>query len=188
MTDFLQLTKSRLRRKILSYFYTNPGARLYLREIASILKEDPGNLSKEFFKLEEEGVFISTRRGNQKCLYLNTDYPLFKELKSIVFKTIGVEGRLKEMMADIEGIKAAFIYGSFASNREKMTSDIDLFIIGNPDEDKLIQCIESLEKMLQREINYNIYPPEEYSRKLKIGDSFLKNILKRPKIILRGKV
>ena len=96
MVNFLEMTRSRLRQKLLSYFFTNPNANLYLREIASVLKEDPGNLSKEFAKLEKEGIFISTLRGNQKYFSLNKKYPLYKELKSIIFKTIGIPDKEAE--------------------------------------------------------------------------------------------
>jgi len=188
MVNFLEMTRSRLRQKIFSYFFTNPDTNLYLREIAAILKEDPGNLSKEFAKLEKEGIFISTTRGNQKYFSLNKKYPLYKELRSIIFKTIGVEGRLKEIMEYTEGILLSFIYGSFAQNKENTTSDIDLLIVGNPDEDKLMQKIEDLEKRLQREINYNIYPEEEFKDKLRKKDSFILNILEGPKIILKDRL
>lgn len=188
MVNFLEMTKSRLRQKLLSYFFTNPNSNLYLREIASILKEDPGNLSKEFAKLEKEGVFISVIRGNQKYFSLNKRYPLYKELSSIIFKTIGVEGSLKKIIEHTDGVSLSFIYGSFAEKKENSTSDIDLLIAGNPDEDKLMQKIEHLEKKLQREINYNIYPDEEFKEKIREKDSFILNILKRPKIILRGSV
>ena len=87
MINFFQLTRSRLRQKILSYCFTNPATRLYVRQAASILKEDPGNLSKEISRLEKEGVFIAETQGNQKRFYLNTQYPLYDELKSILFKT-----------------------------------------------------------------------------------------------------
>src|SRR3990172_352095 len=102
MVNFLEMTRSRLRRKVLSCFFTNPDSNLYLREIASVLKEDPGNLSKEFAKLEKEGIFSSITRGNQKYFLLNRKYPLYKELKSIVFKTIGIEGRLKEIVNGVD--------------------------------------------------------------------------------------
>ena len=95
MVNFLQLTKSRLRQKILSYYFTNPTNQLYVRQLASILREDPGNLSKELSRLENEGIFIAETKGNQKHFYLNKRYPLYNELKSILFKTVGVEGRLK---------------------------------------------------------------------------------------------
>lgn len=187
MVDYLKLTSSRLRQKILSYFFSNPNANLYLREIASILKEDPGNLSKEFAKLEKEGIFASEIRGNQKYLRLNKKNPLYHELKSIIFKTIGVEGGLKEIINKMDGIAFSFIYGSFAENKESPASDIDLLIVGHPNEDQLMERIEDLERKLQREINYNIYPIEEFKRKIRRKDSFILNVLKRPKIILKGR-
>lgn len=186
MIKFLEITKSRLRQKLLCHFFTNPGANLYLREIASILKEDPGNLSKELTKLEKEKVFTSSLRGNQKYFSLNKRYPLHKELKSIIFKTVGVEGSLRQIMESTDGILLSFIYGSFAQDKENSASDIDLLIVGNPDEDKLMQRIEDLEKRLDREINYNIYPEKEFKEKMRKKDSFILNILKRPKIILKG--
>jgi len=96
MINFLEITKSRLRNKILLHFFTNIDDEMYLREMALTLKEDPGNLSKELSKLEKEGIFISQFRGKQKYFFLNKTYPLFNELKSIIFKTIGIKGSLKE--------------------------------------------------------------------------------------------
>lgn len=188
MLDFLEITKSRLRKKILAYFFTNPSANLYLREISSILKEDPGNLSKELNKLTQEHLFNSTLRGNQKYFLLNTSHPLYKEIKSVISKTIGVEGALRKAIDKIQGIKLAFIYGSFARDAENSISDIDLFIVGSPDKDLVMEKIEVLEKGLQREINYNIYPEKEFYTRIKKRDSFLINIIKERKIILKGKL
>lgn len=186
MPSILEITKSKLRQKLLSYFFANPQASLYLREIAALLREDPGNLSKELAHLVRGGIFLSNTRGNQKYFSLNKDYPLYKELKSIIFKTIGIEGSLREIIANTEGISFSFIYGSFAYHKEQAVSDIDLFIVGNPDEEELMEGIENLEKKLNREINYNIYPPEEFKEKLRKKDVFILNILKRPKIVLGG--
>lgn len=186
MVDLLEVTKSRLRQKLLSYFFTNPEADLYLREISSLLQEDAGNLSKELASLEKKGIFVSHTRGNQKYFSLNKRYPLYREFRAVIFKTIGIEGSLKEIIKQIEGIDTAFIYGSFAQDKENPASDIDLFIIGKPNEDKLMEKIEKLEKKLQREINYNIYPKEEFKERRKKKDSFILNILKGPKIMLKG--
>ena len=188
MVNLLQLTKSRLRQKIFSYYFTNPGRSLYVRQLASILKEDPGNLSKEFSRLEKEGVFIAEIKGNQKHFYLNKRYPLYNELKSILFKTVGVEGRLKDVVRKIAGIRLSFIYGSYAANRENASSDVDLLIVGKVNEDELLKEIESSEQALGREINYNIYPSAEFKKRIKRNDNFIANILKRPKIMLKGQI
>lgn len=186
MVNLLQITKSRLRKKIFTYFFTNQDANLYLREIAAFLKEDPGNLSKEFARLEKEKIFISAPRGNQKYFALNKKHPLYNELKSIIFKTVGVEGSLKNIVNGMDAVVFSFVYGSFAKSKENSASDIDLLIVGRPDEDILMQKIEELEKRLEREINYNIFPKEEFKERIEKKDSFILNILKRPKIILKG--
>ena len=90
------LWASSLRRRLLAYYFSNPEQRLYLRELARQIGADPGNLSKELKRLEKEGVFLSERRGNQRHYFLNQDYHLYHELKSIVGKTIGVRGTLAD--------------------------------------------------------------------------------------------
>jgi len=154
--------------------------------LASILREDPGNLSKELSRLEKGGIFIAETKGNQKHFYLNKQYPLYNEIKSILFKTVGVKGRLKGIIENIKGIQLAFIYGSYAANKENASSDVDLLIVGKPSEEELLKKIESAEQVLGREINYNIYPTAEFKEKRRKSDNFITNILKRPKIILKG--
>lgn len=185
---FPEIGKSRVRKKLLRYFFTNPEVDIYLREAAMILKEDPGNLSRELSGLEKMGIFNSRLSGKQKYFSLNKQYLLYKELKSIISKTIGFEGSLKELINITEGIKTAFIYGSFAQDKENTSSDIDLLIIGHPDEGVFMEKADELEKKLGREINYNIYSEKEFKERLKHKDSFILNILKRPKIILQGRL
>ena len=122
MVSFPEITKSRLRQKLLSYFFANSQMDLYVREAALLLKEDAGNLSKELSRLEKDGIFISNTRGKQKYFSLNKEYPLFEELRSVISKTIGIEASLKKVMATDPGIKIAFIYGSFAQDKETNTS------------------------------------------------------------------
>ncbi|HLD82610.1 MAG TPA: nucleotidyltransferase domain-containing protein [Candidatus Omnitrophota bacterium] len=186
MVSFPEITKSRLRQKLLSYFFANSQMDLYVREAALLLKEDAGNLSKELSRLEKDGIFISNTRGKQKYFSLNKEYPLFEELRSVISKTIGIEASLKKVMATDPGIKIAFIYGSFAQDKETNTSDIDLLVIGEPNENNLMDKIDVLEKNLGREINYTIYSEKNFSNKIKSKSSFILNIIKRPKIILKG--
>ncbi|MDP2941863.1 MAG: nucleotidyltransferase domain-containing protein, partial [Candidatus Omnitrophota bacterium] len=164
----------------------NTNARLYLRQAASLLGENPGNLSKELARLERIGIFTSAMSGKQRYYSLNKQYPLFGELKSIVFKTIGVEGALKEMLSSISGVEKAFIYGSFARDEENARSDVDLLLVGNFSEDKLIEQLSPLETKLQREINYTIYSPQEFAQKSKKEGGFLNEVFKTKIISLKG--
>ena len=189
MTNFLEITRSRLRNKILLHFYTNPNYELYLREISVVLEEDPGNLSKEMSKLEKEGIFLSRLRGKQKYFSLNKYYPLYDELKSIIFKTIGIQGSIQKIINEAYGVVTAFIYGSYASGEESSASDVDLCLIIDDnifDEDKFISKISDLEKSISREVNYIYYSEDEWKDKIIQKDSFIESIKKGQKIILKG--
>lgn len=186
-TGIFHLSKSGLREKLLAYFFTNPESSLYLRQIALILNLDPANLSRELNKLEKEGVFISKRQGPLKYFSLNDRYALFDELRSIVFKTIGVKGALASTLREIPGIKQAFIYGSFAKNMERPGSDIDLCLVIEKDEFKepfLLSSIHELEKQLGREISYVYFTESEWKKKEKAADSFVLGLRDGKKIEL----
>jgi predicted nucleotidyltransferase len=143
-------------------------------------------IRKELARLEGDGVFLSRRKGNSIYYFLNKSYPLFDELKSIVFKTIGIRGLLREMLSKIKGVEVAFIYGSFAKREETAKSHIDLLIIGEIDDSRFIRRINKLEERLKREINYSVFGMDEFKQKMKEKDLFIIDLFKHPKIFLIG--
>lgn len=186
MVNFPEIGRSRLRNALLGYFCANSEARLYLRQAALILGEDPGNLSKELAHLEQIGIFNSRLEGKQRYYSINKQYPLLSELKAVIFKTVGIEAELEKIVSAVAGIKKAFIYGSFALGKEDAQSDIDVLLVGNFDEDEFIEKLSPLENKLQREINYTIYSAREFARKSKEKGSFLNQVLKAKLISLKG--
>ncbi len=178
----LKFTKNQI--LILEIFFNHSEKSYYLREIARFLGKEPGVFQKDINKLTEQDVLITYHEANRRFFKLNKKYPIYKELKSIFFKTVGIKGRLERELKQIRGIKEAFIYGSFAHEKEKEGSDIDIFVVGSVNEDKLIDLIIQLEKKFSREINYTLMNKEEFKKKLKEKNSFLKNILIQEKIKL----
>jgi predicted nucleotidyltransferase len=112
--------------------------------------------------------------------------PLYEELESIVRKSIGVEGGLREALQNFQGITCAFIFGSFARNEEHGGSDIDLFIIGSPDMDIITDAIHKQEDTLNRQINYHLYSQKEWEKKSEEEGTFILNLKAQPKIFLIG--
>ena len=106
--------------------------------------------------------------------------------KNIVFKTVGIQGALSGLLSSLDGIKAAFIYGSYAKNQDNAQSDVDLFIIGDIDENSLVVKINKLEKETQREVNYNLYSRQDFQKKKKEKDPFIEDVLENKKIFLIG--
>jgi predicted nucleotidyltransferase len=187
MMESLYIAKSKIRQDLLALFFTNPSEKYYLREIQRILGYSAGSIRRELLRFQRDDLFNTQREGNLLYYALNMEHPLFKELKAIVAKTVGIEGSLRNALSSVEGIKMAFIYGSFAAKREKGTSDIDLMIIGSPDTSQLNEKIATLEKKLRREINPTIYGLAEYKAKKKAKSGFIMELLKNPKIMVIGK-
>lgn len=184
--DIQQIFKSKVRKEIFRIYFTNPDKEYYLRELERTLGIPVSMIRRELRNLEKNGVFMRRQQGNLMYYYLNKNYPLFDEFKSIISKTIGVRGFLINTLKKFSSIKVAFLYGSFAKNEEKADSDVDLFLIGNVDERRLVIEINRLEKMLKREINYTLYKPEEFHKKRQKREGFIIDVMENPKIFLIG--
>jgi predicted nucleotidyltransferase len=184
--DISKIFKSKTRKELFRLYFTNPDDEYYLRELERVLNIPVSMIRKELNRLEEDGIFLSRKKGNTIYYLLNKSYPLFDELKSIVSKTIGVQGLLKEILNRMKGIEFAFVYGSFAKHEETAKSDIDLFIVGKLDEARLLREINKLEGKLKRKINYSIFRGDEFKQKVEGKDSFIMDLHKNPKVILIG--
>lgn len=171
---------------LLRLFYTNPDHQFYIHEVGRILNKKPGVFQRTLYEMEREGILRSEYKANARYFRANRDYPLYDEYKSIVFKTIGVIGSVKEVLEKAGPIDFSFVYGSFAKRKENYLSDIDVVIIGSPDEDKIIRDFEKLEKQLKREINFKLYSLKEFLTGVRHKDPFLLGILKDQRIMLIG--
>ena len=186
MKNTLYFAKSKIRRDLLALYFSNTGRKYYLRELERLLRHSAGNIRRELIKLKKDGLFKTGKIGNLLFYSLNQDHPLFEEIKGIVSKTIGIEASLRAELSSLPNIKAAFILGSFASQSEKETSDIDVMIIGRPDMSLLNEKVRDLEHKLKREINISVYTGREYQAKKKAQSGFILDVLKNPLVMLIG--
>ncbi len=168
-------------------FFTNITQKYYLREIQRRFGYSAGSIRRELLKMKQDDLLLTQRTGNLLYYSVNTRHALFEEIKSIIAKTTGIEGGIRDSLAQVKNIKAAFIYGSFASKRETGTSDIDLMIVGEPNISALNGIIAGLENKLNREINTTIYSPSDFQYKKNTKSGFILDLLNNPKIMLIGK-
>jgi predicted nucleotidyltransferase len=180
----LKLSKNRA--VLLRLFFTNPDQTFYIQEIGRILDKKPGVFQRNLYDMEREGILISEYKANARYFRANKDYPLYKEYKSIVFRTIGAVGSIKEVLEKAGGVDFSFLYGSFVKNKENYLSDIDVIIIGSPDENKIVRDLDNLEKILRREINYKLYRLAEFQENVQHHNPFVRGILEDRIIMLTG--
>jgi len=174
--------RSSITKKILSYFFINPHESLYVNELSRKLVLDKRNLVKKIKELEAEGILNHQTRGNLKLYSVNTAYPMHKEFRKIIMATMGVEEQLRRLLSDVEGIKDAYIYGSYAKNAMEAHSDIDVLVVGSVSAIALQKRIHALQRDIDREINVTVMDSTEFRRRLRNKDPFLKNVLKQKHI------
>ncbi|PKL65300.1 MAG: hypothetical protein CVV32_04750 [Methanomicrobiales archaeon HGW-Methanomicrobiales-3] len=179
------LISSKTRVKLLTLFLLNPGSEFYIREIVRTTSENINAVRRELANLESFGLIAGQKKGNQQYYSVNTGHFLYTDLQKIVLKTEGIPKILKESLAG-EEITCMFIYGSFAKGTAGAKSDIDLFIVGDVDEDRLIPAIHACEQATGREINYTLMTAAELRTRRKNKDPFVKNVMQEEKIQISG--
>jgi len=168
--------RSDLRRKLLTFFYVNRSARIYVRQLAVALAADSTNVSRELARLAREGLLRAETEGRQLYYSINRDYPYLNPVFSLLQGSIGIEPELRHALQAVPGIQQAWLFGSFAKNQADASSDIDLLLIGEPDQAQLAVQLRRAEKTLRREINSTVFTPQELKRRLRKADPFVTDI------------
>jgi len=77
------------------------------------------------------------------------------------------------------------LFGSLASGKIKEGTDIDLFIIKKDVPNFGVDRIRQLDALIKYRLatDFIVYKPEEVEQRLKLGDPFIRNILKEGKIL-----
>lgn len=170
--------RSKVTIKLLDYYFLNPKAQAYINELARILDLDPKNTETKLKELEKEGLLKSEFRGKQRYFFLAKDNPILKHYRQIFLRTYGIEKRLKDMINNVKGLKEAYLFGSYASNKMDSSSDIDLLAIGTHSVLELQRAIVKLQKDTGREINVINLSPKEFDKKKKEKNPFITGVFK----------
>lgn len=179
-----RLFTSKTRIKILKLLMFNQGKEYHLREIARLTGASPIYSSKELDNLIRMNLVKKSNRANLNIYLINRDCIFLNELKQIFLKTDYFSELLKKRL--IGRAKYCFIYGSFARGEETGSSDIDLFLVSEIKEDELIQIIQKLEKIVNREINYVLWNDITFMQRALNGHHLLRAIKKSKIIMLVG--
>jgi predicted nucleotidyltransferase len=126
-------------------------------------------------------------KDNQVYFQANRECAVFNEIRSIVVKTAGLGDVLRSALEGLgDAINLAFVYGSMARGNDRAGSDVDLLVVGDAEYKKVNSELVQAQKILGREINPTVFPPEEFRKKAKAGSHFLSTVLKDKKIFIKG--
>lgn len=158
MLDTLVTSKTRL--KLILKFFLNSYSSAYLKELAKEFGESSNAVRLELNRFEQAGLLKSEISGNKKMYRANVLHPLFKDIHSIISKTIGVDQIVDEVVTKLGDVEEAYITGDFAVGKNGKI--IDILLIGNNiNKNFLYELIDKAESLINRKIRYLILSPFE---------------------------
>lgn len=181
-----KLISSSARINVLKLLLLNEEKRYYQREIAELAGLPVRAVQREGARLTEIGLLHRIEDGNRVYFQANPVCPIFPELKRILLKTVALESLLNDVLAEGGQIEVAFIYGSYAANRETSTSDVELFVVGSISGQQLSTALHPVQDEIQREISHHLVTPAELRERVRQGNGFLNNVLDGAKLFVIG--
>jgi predicted nucleotidyltransferase len=177
-----------VQQRVLGLLFGQPDRRFQSAEVIRLAKSGVGAVHRQLARLEEAGLLVVTRAGNQKHYQARRESPVFAELQGLVAKTVGlVEPLRKALAASASSIHAAFIFGSVAKGRDKAESDIDLMVISDSLRyADLFRELHAAEELLARPINPTVISLSDWRTKRLIEDSFIARVAAQPKLFVIG--
>jgi len=175
------------RRKVLALLLMSPYQWVHLRELARLTGASAGTLKKELDALLSAGLLKSRKMGNQTQFSANSEHPVFPELSGLILKTTGLHEVLVNALQPLEGlIEVAFIFGSIARSVEGAQSDVDVMVIGNATFGEVVNALYDAQGKISREINPKVMTRVEWQSKVKDQNTFVKELLDKPKLFVVG--
>ncbi len=179
---------TKTQQRVLRVLFGQPDRSVYASELIRDAGTGSGAAQRELARLEESGLILARRIGNQKHYQANAASPLYPELRSIVLKTVGLAEPLRDALKPVASdIRAAFVYGSVAKAADRAGSDIDLMVVS----DKLsygdvFSAVDKLSRMLGRNVNPTVYSAAEFAKRAKDENAFITRVLDGPKVWVIG--
>ena len=175
-------------QRVLGLLFGQPDRTFYATELIALAGVGSGAVQRELARLAQSGLVTVKPVGNQKHYQANPASPVYHELCGVVRKTVGLAEPLRAALTQLSPqIKAAFVYGSIAKKEDTASSDIDVMLVSETlTFADVILALHAATEQLGREVNPNLYTPQDFAKRLREGGSFVSRVMEQPKIWLIG--
>jgi DNA-binding transcriptional ArsR family regulator len=192
-SQLLPLLRSPLLGELLAWVYLHPAEASSVTDLAQRFMVSQSTISREADRLTAAGLIQEVRRGNLRLLQANLDSPLARPLTELLTLTYGPVAVLGDVLAAVEGVDEAYIYGSWAARYAGEPGppprDVDVLVVGDADDDEIFDAARTAERQLGREVNIHRIAAKAW--RTPGDDPFLTSVRSRPIVpidVARGRV
>lgn len=153
--------------RVLAALFERRGVELSVSELAQAASVAIGTASREVERLEAHGLVTSRNVGRSRFVSANWELVWADALATILAHSAGLPARLAESLRGVRGVRAAFIYGSWAARHAGEVGppphDIDVLVVGEVRIEELRRAFRLLERDLSIEINPVVVTEAEWA-------------------------
>jgi DNA-binding transcriptional ArsR family regulator len=153
----LPFFRSEQQLRIVAELFTGADGELPIGELAERAGVAQATASREVARLEQHGIVVTRALGRNTLVRANWDLPWANELRSILAQTVGVLGRIAEVLARGAAVEDAYIFGSWAARYlgepGPPPRDVDVLVVGGASLRSVQRSLAPIERDLGIEIN-----------------------------------
>jgi predicted nucleotidyltransferase len=163
-----QLGVPRATARVLRYFLLRPGHWQHARELRRTLELGGASLERELGRLVSLGALERREEGRRVLYGAVAGSAVWSAVGILEARSADAATLVCDALADVAGVQAAFVFGSFGKGTHTVESDIDLFVVEEEEVDrkKLLRRLGELELLLDREINAVRYTQQSLAERL----------------------
>jgi predicted nucleotidyltransferase len=182
-SPLMAIFRTPLQGQLLAEVYLRPAQQPQsISDLARVLDEPVATVQREVARLIDAGLLTERKIGRTRAISRPEGNAAVAPLTQLLELSFGPLPVLGYLLAEVEGIQEAYLYGSWAARYRgesgPVPRDIDVLVVGDPDIDVLDEIAESAEQQLRREVNIRKVSPARW--KESAGDPFLTEVRRRP--------
>ncbi len=182
----LPILRSQLQGGLLAQLYLHPDTEYSLTEVARRLGASITAVHHEVERLVGAGLVDERRQGNMR-LVRAAESRLARPLTELLALTYGPIAVLPDELGDVEGIRQAYLFGSWArrycGEPGPPPGDVDVLIVGSTDLDDLDEAARRAETILQTPVHIVRVIPQRWVSQAH-DDAFLTDVRSKPYVPL----
>ena len=180
--------RSDVQGAVLAEVLLHPEVEVSVSDLARAVDAPVPTVSREVARLVEARVVISRMQGRNRLVRANADHPLFGPMSEIIAATYGPVPVLRALLAEVPGLEAAYLYGSWAARRHGARGgpprDVDVLVVGRVDVSDLVDVEERARALIGLEVNIHRTTAQAWAEPE--TNTFLTTVRSRPLITLIG--
>ena len=148
-----ELITSKTRLRLLIKFFVSQANKGHLNGLATEMGESTNGIRKELNHLQEAGYLQKLKVNNKIEYKANTNHPLFETLRKVVFKHLGLEDLVENVLERMGNVDQIILVGDYAKGND--TGLIEVFLIGQDLNMGYISQLENkIEDLIGRKVSF----------------------------------